>query len=737
MANQTDDGSRSEANSLPPSLTRRACESCRIRKIRCDKNSPCSNCQRAKIECRVTPRAPHQKRARVLISSQYERKIDQLDQKLEQVIHMVERLGSQGGSPSTSKLTMPNSGGQAAQLSDDDSVDSTQSVADDDLVPSHQSKPGSLLPEGSLGATPPQESRSLIQGESSLSAQSSFANKFLSSSIGSDQGCTLGYELNEELTKLDQIVDLFKHALLSQELACRHALPTPPTRRNDYKLPPIEAAVAIIRKSQGDFWSNGFQYLLSSDSLSDLCLKVYFSDQYTEAEFIILNAALLHFYLDLDSNDTDESSSEEQDRDKNSLPFLCRRNLETAISRLSLFPPANHDTVLALVMSAAYAIDTSKPSLAWRLTSAASNISCMLGFHTRSEGTEKSSGVLNKHGRLFWILYLLEKHLSLRLGYSSTIQDRDITVPFPTGSHVPATYAMQYWHELVKLASIAGRIYEELYSPQALCLSAEERSSHAMKLAQETEQNRIESQYTNELWLQSVGENPAKREIKYICLSDDVLRQSMITLIHRAVPPPHGSGMAFTEECINSSRLSLQSHDACIAAIANNPRYLSVYFQWTILFVPFVPFIVLFCYVVETGDTSDLARMQSVVASTRAAGEKSASVAKLHLLFEAFYTVARRYTDVRSAANTPRQDEQIRLHSCLLELGLQAEAGQVANRSMDETANGQQLISPSSIMGLAGQIIGNGTVDWTNQDLPLESWVPLNQHMNIPDNNRL
>ena len=101
-------------------------------------------------------------------------------------------------------------------------------------------------------------------------------------------------------------------------------------------------------------------------------------------------------------------------------------------------------------------------------------------YNTRSEGAEKSSNVLNKHDRVFWILYLLEKHLSLRLGYSSTIQDRDITVPLPGASQLPATAPMQYWQNLIKLANIAGRIYENLYSPSSLSLGTEERHSRAM-----------------------------------------------------------------------------------------------------------------------------------------------------------------------------------------------------------------------------------------------------------------
>ncbi|KAI1360616.1 hypothetical protein F5Y08DRAFT_316942 [Xylaria arbuscula] len=708
---------------LPRHTTRRACEYCRNRKIRCDKNSPCSNCRRAQTECRVTPRTPHPKRARVLISSQYEKKIDGLDERLEKVAQLVERLGAQEGSasthgPPTSSLSNPSLG-----PSEDCSPISTRATTDDDSTPSGQpDRLRTLMPKDVSSAISEEDSRTLIQGESSLSVQSSFAKDFLTNSISPNQECDFGNEMNEELTSLRQIVDAFKRTPLSHELACRHAMPTQPSRRDDYKLPPIEATVACIRRSQDHFWCQGFNTLLTSGSLSDLCLKVYFSDQYTDAEFIILNAALLLFSFDAETGGTeDEPRRGEDGEDGEDLGFhsLCQRNLETAISRLSLLPPVTHDTVLALVMSAGYAIDISKPSLAWRLTSTASHISCLLGFHTRSEGAEKSTNTLNKHGRVFWILYLFEKHLSLRLGYSSTIQDRDITVPLPAAPQLSATTPMQYWQNLVKLANIAGRIYENLYSPSSMCLGAEERNSRAITLAQEMQQNIVESERLCETWFRSI-ESHQKQIVKYTFLADGVMRQSMITIIHRAVPAQPGSGKAFTDECINSARVTLESHEACVATIIDDPLYLNIYFQWTILFAPFIPFIVLFCHVVATGDKNDLARMQSFVASIRAAGENCTAVSKLHRLFDVFCSVARRYNDVRPAINTPQQEEQMRLNSCLTELGLQTEMSQMSHET-----GGFMSSATSDNNGLTS----NGMADWTSQGPPLGNWVSLNQQM--------
>ncbi|KAI0465702.1 hypothetical protein F4859DRAFT_500011 [Xylaria cf. heliscus] len=729
MISETNDRPQGDAGvSLPSRVIRRACVYCRIRKIRCDNNSPCSNCQRAKTECRVAPRVPQQKRSRVLISSQYEKKIDQLDQRLEKVAHLVERLGDV--SPSLPEHIIPQSRGLSLESSTVLSLNSTQTTPEANVNLRNQPDKSKLpLPKDITASG--REPRSVMHGESSLTAQSSFANNFLIKSIESDRECGLGTGLNEELSKLRQIVDAFKRTPLSQELTYRHAMPTPPSRRDDYKLPPIETAVAIIQSTQGHFWSQGFHQLLGSESLSDICLKVYFSDHYTESDFIILNAALLLFSFDFNTDDGEEASSQDQNSNCQGFYFLCRRNLETAISRLSLFPPATHETVLALVMSATYAIDVSKPALAWRLTSTASHMSYMLGFHTRLEGTEKSSNVLNKHGRLFWILYLLDKQLSLRLGYSSTIQDRDITVPFPADTQLPATPAMEYWKNTIKLANIAGRIYEDLYSPVSLSLAADERSSRSFKLAQEMHVNVVDAMRVIQLWSSHCGDLDGCL-IKFMALSDDVIRQSMITLIHRAVLAPQDSGSAFTEDCIKSARVTLQSHEACVATLIDKPRYLLIYFQWSILFAPFIPFIVLFCHVITTGDTGDLARMQSFVASVRTAGDRSTEIAKLYRLFDVFCSVARRYNDVRPAINPPQLEEQMRISSCLVELGLQAEASQTSSRIRDGLdENDGLLLSGASDLGLASQMADDGAIDHSNHSLLLGNWLSFNQHMSI------
>ena len=69
---------------------------------------------------------------------------------------------------------------------------------------------------------------------------------------------------------------------------------------------------------------------------------------------------------------------------------------------------------------------------------------------------------------LFWFLYSMDKGLCLRLGRASCIQDYDIAVPMPileAGENFSSgNKLVKFW---CRLASIQGRIYEDLYSPLA------------------------------------------------------------------------------------------------------------------------------------------------------------------------------------------------------------------------------------------------------------------------------
>lgn len=64
------------------------------------------------------------------------------------------------------------------------------------------------------------------------------------------------------------------------------------------------------------------------------------------------------------------------------------------------------------------------------------------------------------------------------------------------------------------------------------------------------------------------------------------------------------------------------------------------------MFAPFVPFIVLFCHVMETKDHADFARLEAFVSSIHAATGVSEAAAKMEHLFQVLYKIAARYIEI-------------------------------------------------------------------------------------------
>jgi hypothetical protein len=150
-------------------------------------------------------------------------------------------------------------------------------------------------------------------------------------------------------------------------------------------------------------------------------------------------------------------------------------------------------------------------------------------------------------------------------------------------------------------------------------------------------------------------------------------------------------------------------------ALINKPR--------TILFAPFVPFIVLFCQVIETRDRTDLARLEGFIASLQPHTASTEAVDKLRRLFQVLYSVASQYVGSQAGATSDEQQPSVEVDTCLAALGFpsqpvpgQHEAGYLPHGSVGDFSDQafQRGVNPMIWMG-------NGT--------QLEDWFYNNQQM--------
>jgi hypothetical protein len=131
-------------------------------------------------------------------------------------------------------------------------------------------------------------------------------------------------------------------------------------------------------------------------------------------------------------------------------------------------------------------VKTSRPSLAWTLSTAAAGLAKGLGYH-RHEARSDDEKDNAKRTYSFWCLYLVEKSLSLRLGRASNLPDYDISLSPTQLLSTSSSVASQAWSLMmalwIRFATIQGDVYEQLYSPGALRASLQDRVSRADELS--------------------------------------------------------------------------------------------------------------------------------------------------------------------------------------------------------------------------------------------------------------
>jgi hypothetical protein len=163
---------------------------------------------------------------------------------------------------------------------------------------------------------------------------------------------------------------------------------------------------------------------------------------------------------------------------------ICRRQTEVALSQLAIFLPASYENIMALVLGAAQAVEMCKPSLCWIMISSAAGLCQSLGYHRINTMIDDNPEDRQTKIHIFWMIYMFDKTLSLRLGRSSILQDWDISLPFvvssePNDKHAESSAFLSYW---IKVARVQGLTYEKLFCPAAFLKSTEERTRIAIEL---------------------------------------------------------------------------------------------------------------------------------------------------------------------------------------------------------------------------------------------------------------
>ncbi|KAL7928974.1 hypothetical protein V8C35DRAFT_331966 [Trichoderma chlorosporum] len=652
---------------------RRACDQCRLRKIRCDKDWPCSNCRTAKRSCTSTGagQRPKEPRQRVLISSQYERKIDKIEARLGNIEALLKNISSSTPVDASRFIHTPQT---------DTTVLTAASNADYDSS----------------------DEESLLGGDSGLNVHTTFASEFLERAVKRAPLRALNPKMETALANLSQLVEMQKHRSISHGPRFPLQQPVPPGGVSKLPMPPQATVASLLKhvKAAPPTFFTILSTLVGIKEFADMCKTVYFpTEDFSDATFAVVNAMLYNLFVEQHSLAKESGLREEY----NSYVAICKSNLETTLANFPLFLSPKIENVQALLLGCLYAIDVSRPSVAWHLITMAAWL-CQAGGYHRTESLRNDPPMIARQKKVvFWHVYVLDKGLGLRLGRASVIAECDIDIKreFEVNGFdlLTSTTFPTLW---VEISSLQSRIYEQLYSPVALASPQADLVQRAQALATECSRLEIETAETREKvyrLLKSIGTSDV---VDVFIKGDEVQFYVTKTLIYRVIPAPEGSITRFCDECLNAARRAMKTHQECVRFMDISTYMRSMYIHWNLLLTPFAPFFVLFCYVIETSSFEDLKVLQDFVDSLEGGRGLSEPIDKLYRLCRVMCDIATLYVETKTQQQEDENSVGDEFEMYLSQLGF--------------IPNEDQPMANTNTNDPAGPVQGNGQVaqlaDW-------------------------
>ncbi|CAI7573210.1 unnamed protein product [Penicillium bialowiezense] len=311
----------------------------------------------------------------------------------------------------------------------------------------------------------------------------------------------------------------------------------------------------------------------------------------------------------------------------------CEKNFIIGLETYDIMAKPSFENILGLTMGAIKAQGEAKPFLCSSLISTAATHCQTLGFHRAMTYTHIHPELSRHYQRLFWAVYVFDKNVSLLLGKASQLRDSEIDTEYPP---LPRACSLRPWDESflcgIRLASLQGRIYDELYSAEAASKSSSQRALTIGQLQESLEK------WLDELKnIDSAGVN--NEQVFALTRGNwDIMYYSTLTTLHCATSLP---ATEINAACFQAARLSLEAH------LRLFPKYQeakllsdSDYINCVLLFSSFTPFVVQFLRAVTYKNREDLQLLEDVVRTLEGPREASKSYKRLFKICSMFLHLA-------------------------------------------------------------------------------------------------
>ncbi|KAK4502867.1 hypothetical protein PRZ48_006293 [Zasmidium cellare] len=681
-----DDSSAGNSSRRQPSAVSslKACEECRTRKIRCDRNRPCAHCRAANLVCRNNTQ-PTEARARVTISKQYENKIDRIENRLANIERLLRNGASTTSSPADAHQTPSSVDSQGG------SKKPKRETAD-------------YLDDESAAATP-------FAGFTSMQAETLAAKDALEQTVGSSPSITQDRQLNEALSSLRNIVGRLKGDGNGPGAV---SAPSPaPDASDEAGVPPWDQARVIVERAK-PYPPAVFSMCLPCTPFETWVKKV--EEMYDPHSDVSLAHKLIVFTgcvcLSGEFSALEKADSAEW---FDTLSKSFQRATLKAIGELPLVVSPTWDNMEALLAAATVCIDMCKPSLSWTLTSVAARLIQVLGYHRVSTLSQDEPKERNRKLLMFWMTYIMDRNTSLRVGRTPSIQDYDVDVPRPQPSRdieAPLLHLLNFW---IDVSRVQGKICW-LYSPGALSQTLEERSRMVNELAIELNRAYEARVKENDAILPIFTDPKAGFSTAEPMLEGDrIAYYTALTLVLQAIPATKSE----QTPALEAARVCLGICRDLRQNFASNEYLWAGYCHWVILHNPLTPFTVVFGNVIAKHEAAldDLQLLEDYCVSLQPARRISEGVEKFYQLCSVFYKVAEAYVRAK------QQESRRRIPSNKAPMGANQQWNQPLTGEFDEYLSALGFAPQTNVMPVTNDV---NTMDTDMSAFMQQDWYTGN-----------
>jgi hypothetical protein len=248
--------------------------------------------------------------------------------------------------------------------------------------------------------------------------------------------------------------------------------------------------------------------------------------------------------------------------------------------------------------------------------------------------------------------------MALNFGRAPNLQRYDISVERPKVPEEMDSVWGKMYNLWIDYAEIQGDTYEQLYCARAQSEPIEVKIRHVHSLAERLHNLRKKFNI-------DTSNAPFAEEFRDALLSTDIIILSTLTLVYRVIPPSspprnqaHHS-LKPCEEALSTARQALATSNAAWEILQHRTgEDWRLFIHWTLLWCPFVPYLVVFGNSIVERNRDDLELLEKVVTTLQVAQPRSTGVDKLEKACKIFSQIARIYLDQTEAAS----QQQLHLH---------------------------------------------------------------------------